>query len=133
MLARNMRRAGIIAAAIVPVVVAAGLTVSAGAAGAAASGRHALPGTTPRWANAHQRSGTASGRAAVNGRISLHPNNATQALALAKAVSDPQNASYRQFVTTAEFDARFRPTGAQVASVTSWLTSVGLNRRQRSW
>jgi subtilase family serine protease len=121
-----MRRAGIIAAAIVPVVVAAGLTVSAGAAGAAASGRHTLPGTTPRWANAHHRSGTASGRAAVNGRVWLQYNNASQALALAKAVSDPQNASYRQFVTAAEFNARFRPTGAQVASVTSWLSSVGL-------
>ena len=96
-----MRRVGIIAAAIVPVVVA-GLTAGAGAAGAAASGRHTLPGTTPRWANAHQRSGTASGRAAVNGRIWLQYDNAGQALALAKAVSDPANASYRQFVTAAE-------------------------------
>jgi subtilase family serine protease len=121
---KNSHRAGLVAALIVPVVVA-GLTVNAGAAGAA-SGRHRLPGTTPRWATAHQRSGSAPGSTAVNARIWLQYNNAGQALALARAVSDPRSASYRRFITAAQFNARFRPTDAQVASVTSWLASAGL-------
>jgi len=121
---RKMRRASLVAAAILSLV-AAGLTVTAGTAGAA-SGRHTLQGTTPEWANAHQRSGTASNSAAVSGRIWLQYRNAAQALALAKAVSDRHSPTYRQFITAAQFNARFRPTDAQVASVTSWLTSVGL-------
>ena len=125
MLTRNRRRASLVAAATIPVL-AAGLTVSAGVAGAAESARHTLAGTTPQWANAHQRSGSATGSAAVTGRIWLQYNDAAQALLLAKAVSDPQSASYRQFITAAQFNARFRPTDAQVASVTGWLTSVGL-------
>ena len=124
MFKRNSRRVGVVAAVIVPVV-AVGLTVTAGAAGAA-SGRHTLPGTAPQWANAHQRSGSASGTAAIAGRIWLQYNNAGQALALAKAVSNPRSASYRQFISASQFNARFRPTDAQVASVSKWLSNVGL-------
>ena len=122
---RNRRRTALVAVAVVPVVIA-GLTVSVGAAGAAASGRQVLPGTTPSWANAHQRAGTASGTGVITGRIWMQYNNSAQALALAKSVSDPRSPDYRRFITAAQFNARFRPTDAQVASVTSWLSGAGL-------
>ena len=115
---------GLVVAVTVPAIAAA-LTVTAGAAGAA-TGRHTLPGTTPQWANAHQRSGAASGSTAIAGRVWLQYNHAGQALALARAVSTPGSSSYRQFLTASQFNARFRPTSAQVSSVTSWLGSVGL-------
>jgi subtilase family serine protease len=62
----------------------------------------------------------------VSGRIWLQYNDSAQALALAKAVSDPRSSGYRQFISADQFNARFRPTDAQVAAVTSWLASAGL-------
>ena len=118
------RKVGVVAGVTVPVLAAA-MTVTVGGA-SAATARHALPGTTARWATAQHRSGNASGSAAVAGRVWLSYNNAAQAKALARAVSTPGSASYRHFLTASQFNARFRPTSAQVSSVTSWLSSVGL-------
>jgi subtilase family serine protease len=46
--------------------------------------------------------------------------------ALAAAVSDPTSATAGQFLTPTQFRARFSPSDADVASVTSWLVSTGL-------
>jgi subtilase family serine protease len=41
-------------------------------------------------------------------------------------VSTPGSASYRHFLSTAQYQARFGPTKASVQQVRSWLTSTGL-------
>lgn len=120
----SRKRRGIALAAAVPLVVA--LASAAGTSAASAANRHVLPGTTPAWANAHRRSGAASGSEVVQGRVWLQYNNAAQALALAKAVSNPASPSYRHFISAAQFNARFRPTDASVAAVTAWLKGAGL-------
>ena len=42
-----------------------------------------------------------------------------------KAVSDPTSSSYRHYVTTAQWEARFSPTQAEVGQATAWLRSQG--------
>ncbi len=53
--------------------------------------------------------------------------NPSGAEALARAVSDPHNKSYRHYLTPAQFRQQFAPTANQVAQVQSWLTSQGFS------
>ncbi|MDX6199591.1 MAG: hypothetical protein QOJ79_2742 [Actinomycetota bacterium] len=48
------------------------------------------------------------------------------ALALVHAVSDPASPHYRDYISAAAFRARFAPTAADVAVVSDWVRSVGL-------
>ncbi len=120
-----LKRAAFIGAAVLPVAVA-GMTVAPSAH--AAPTRHVLAGTHPAWAKSTARvaSANAASTATITGRIYLQFNNASGARALAAAVSNPSSASYRHYVTAAQFEAKFRPTDAAVQSVSSWLKSSGL-------
>ncbi len=63
----------------------------------------------------------------MSGRVYLTPNRGMAALEReALAVSTPGSAQYRQFLTPAEYFARFGTTSAAVAQVRDWLTSAGL-------
>jgi len=121
----KLRRVGTIAAAVLTPIAALSL-VSIGHADAA-SQRHALTGVKPSWATASARSGSASKSSTLSGRVGLTFNNAAEARALATAVSDPKSASYGHYLTSAQFDARFRPTDAQVKAVTDWLRGAGVS------
>ncbi len=59
--------------------------------------------------------------------VALNLRDEAGAEALATAVSDPTSAQYRQFVSAADWRARFAPTDDTVAQVTSWLTSQGFS------
>jgi len=93
---------------------------------ASAAGRHSLQGTKPAWATAKARSGAASSSSSVAGRVALTLNHAAAARALAVAVANPHSSQYGRYLTSRQFNARFRPTNAQVASVTQWLRGAGL-------
>jgi subtilase family serine protease len=63
----------------------------------------------------------------VNVRVYLAPRGGIAALRAAlTAVSTPGSASYRHFLTPAQYRARYEPTAAAVASVSAWLRSAGL-------
>ncbi|HEX2321875.1 MAG TPA: S53 family peptidase [Streptosporangiaceae bacterium] len=118
---RVLRRAGLVVAALSPMV-AVGMV----AGPASAAGRHSLLGSKPTWATAKARSGPAASSSAIAGRVALAFNHAADVRALAAAVSDRRSPQYGRYLTSQQFNARFRPTNAQVASVTKWLRGAGL-------
>ena len=90
-------------------------------------GRHALAGSVPAWTAAVAKSGDVSGaQAGIKAKVWLANRNDAEFEALAMAVSDPASAQYRQFISPAQYRARYAPTADQVAQVTRWLTSAGL-------
>lgn len=91
----------------------------------ASSGRSALGGSAaPSRARAH-RVGSISASSPVRFELGLKLRNARGAAALVRAVSTPGSASYRHYLTGAQWEARFSPTGAQVAKASRWLRSQG--------
>ncbi len=114
-----------VAGAVAGAAILSGL-VSAGSA-VAAPGRSAIPGTHPDWAVSragHQAPAVTSG--AVNLRVYLAGQDPAGLAAYATAVSDPTSASYGNYLTPAQAQARFGTTSAQIQAVESWLTSAGL-------
>jgi len=69
--------------------------------------------------------GAVAGSAAVDFEVVLKLRNAAAAQALVAAVSTPGSASYRHYLTAAQWEARFSPAAAEVSSVRSWLASEG--------
>ena len=110
--------AGAAAAAATPAI--------ASATGATAT-RTVLAGSQPVWAVPALAAGVPAGAAVREFQVNLPLRDAATAQALAGAVSDPHSASYGKYLTAAQFDARFAPTGAQVAAVESWLRSSGIH------
>jgi subtilase family serine protease len=92
---------------------------------AGASNRTALPGSVPPWAKSSAYAGAAPASDAVGFRVYLGWSNPAAVQSLAQAVSNPSSASYRQFLTPAQFRQRFAPSQAQVGAVQSWLRSQG--------
>jgi subtilase family serine protease len=101
------------------------LVLATSAFGASAPGKK-LNGNRPAWAESAQRTGDVPSGQQVDVRVFLNWRNGADLDALAAAVSNPQSAQYRQFVTPAQFRARFSPAQADVDAVSSWLTSQGL-------
>jgi subtilase family serine protease len=93
---------------------------------ASAASRAAVPGTVPTWATAHNSRGSAPGSSALDVRVYLAGRDPAGLSAFVDAVSDPGSASYRHFLSQAQYAARFAPTSAQVSSVSDWLKSTGL-------
>ena len=90
-----------------------------------ASSRSSLAGTKPSWATSKALVGHASPTQTVGFRIYLGWRNSAAADALAAAVSNPRSSSYRQFLSPAQFRARFAPTAADAAAVQNWLKASG--------
>jgi subtilase family serine protease len=103
---------------------AATLAVPSGAG--ASAGRASLPGSRPAWATSSRMvRTTVSGAIAV--RVYLAPRGGEAALAAAAlAVSTPGNASYRHFITPAQYRARYGPTAGQIGAVKAWLEGAGM-------
>jgi subtilase family serine protease len=89
-------------------------------------GRDTLAGTKPAWATARADKGATSDSARVAVRVYLRGRDATGLAAYAKAVSEPDSASYGKYLTAAQAQSRFGATKSQVAAIRSWLTSAGL-------
>ncbi|NUP51229.1 MAG: S8/S53 family peptidase [Catenulispora sp.] len=105
--------------------------VTAGVAFAAPSnadsgGTATLSGTTPGYATASADQGQTAGAAQLTVRVYLAGQDAAGLDAYAKAVSDPNSASYRHFLSAAEVRNRFGASQAQTEAVTKWLTGAGL-------
>lgn len=115
---RHISLGGLVAAAF-----ASSLLVSP--AVAAPSGRAALAGSVPAWANSASFKSAADPTAGVGFRVYLGWSNQAGAEALARAVSDPRSASYGQYATPAQFRAQFAPSASTIAAIQNWLKGQG--------
>ncbi|MDQ6605148.1 MAG: S53 family peptidase [Actinomycetota bacterium] len=108
--------------------VVAGLALNA-SAGAAASGSGAvtLKGSRPAAAATTPHAGSVSPGSRIDFEVQLRPSDLSGAQALAKAVSTPGSASYRKFLTPAQWERRFSPTAGQVTEVSRFLKGGGFN------
>jgi subtilase family serine protease len=115
-------RRGLIAGTAVAVGIAVAVPQ---AASAATPAPRATLDAAPAWtahasAAAHVPSGQRLSLTAV-----LKLRDAAGAEAAARAISDPSSASYRHYMTAAQWRKAFAPTDSQLKSVTSWLKSNG--------
>ncbi|MFI1090927.1 protease pro-enzyme activation domain-containing protein [Streptomyces sp. NPDC020917] len=123
---RRRTRAGLAAAAALPLVAGA---LALGAQSATADqpgGRQTLSGTKPAWATAHADKGATADSSRLTLRVYLAGRDAKGLAAYAQAVSDPKSSLYAHYLTAGQAQARFGATQAQVAAVTAWLKSSGL-------
>jgi subtilase family serine protease len=126
------RRLAVIA---VPTGAAVALTL---APTALAAGRADVAGGRPVWAHSSADRGAAPASAPVAVRVYLAPKGGTAALDRAvAAVSTPGSPQYHQFLTPAQYRARFGPRHTTVAGVRRWLAGSGLKvtrvARARRW
>ena len=80
---------------------------------------------------AYTDSGRRSATAPVSVSLTLRYNNQAQLDQFVANVSDPHSGSYRQFLTTAQFNNLYAPTVQQEASVVQALQSAGFTITQR--
>ncbi|HET9499016.1 MAG TPA: S53 family peptidase [Marmoricola sp.] len=118
------------AAAMAAVLTTAAATVAAMMASPAQASPSSqpIPNTKPLWV-AHARSlGHAAPAAGVQARVYLQPRGGLVAVRdAAVAMATPGNARYHQFLTPAQYHARYDATGATVRQVSSYLRSHGLH------
>ncbi len=115
----------------VAAITAGAITLLAGAFGAGSAGaavpRVQLSGTHPSWATPTRRSAASAVAAGtVHARVYLAGANPAGLTSYATDVSTPGNPLYGEYLSAAEVQADFGPTGSQISAVESWLTEAGL-------
>jgi subtilase family serine protease len=119
---------GAVAVGSAAALVVAALATAPAASAAPSPSRHVMANTAPKWLAKARDHGHANTKNAVSLRVYLAPQGGLAAEeAAATAVSTPGSASYGQFITPAQFYARYSPTSATVAAVRSWVNSTGLH------
>lgn len=96
-----------------------------GTAAGAATARATIQSPSPAASAANLVAATPAGTS-IDFSVGLQLQDPAGARALLASVSDPKSPSYRHFLSTAAFEARFSPTAASVQAVTSWLRSQGV-------
>jgi subtilase family serine protease len=91
-----------------------------------AATRSVIAGTKPSWATAQHLVRRRGATEVIGFRLYLGWRNASAATSLARAVSDPRSASYRHYLTPAQFRQKFAPTAADALAVQNWLKASGL-------
>ena len=121
--AKTLTAGAVLAAAVAAVLVTA-LAASPATAGPS---EKTVPNTKPLWTAHATHLGAASASAPVSARVYLAPRGGLAAVKdAAVAMATPGSASYHQFLTPAQYQARFGTTAATVHAVSSYLTSAGL-------
>lgn len=102
--------------------------VAAPAANAAPSGSVTITSTLPRWLSKAQKVAVSPNAvSAQTVRVYLAPNHGLAALkSKVDALSTPGSAQYRQWLTTAQYEASYAPTAASATSVSKYLSGRGL-------
>jgi subtilase family serine protease len=107
---------------------AAGLAALMAVPTAAGAASHPRPVSGPSGFAAKIRQhpvGAVAKSARVDFDLVLRLRDAAGAQALLKAVSTPGSSSYRHYLSTAAWEARFSPTASAVSRARSWLRSQG--------
>ncbi len=86
----------------------------------------ALQDSHPSWAVSSAEVSQAPAVKTVNARVYLSPRDAAALDAAVTAVSTPGSASYRHYITPAQFREKYGPTPQAAAKVGEWLRSSGL-------
>jgi subtilase family serine protease len=118
-------RAVLASAALVAFACAAAGSVPVAAA--ATAGRTQLTNSLAPAAARTQALGAVSAASPVNFELALALRDPSGAEAALKAVSDPTSASYRHYLTDAQWVKRYGPTMAAVSRAESWLRSEGFS------
>jgi subtilase family serine protease len=116
----------VVAVAAVGASLSFGLVGLSAASSGASSQNTVLAGTRGDYANPANLRGHVNASLPVDVDVILKLRNADQAQAVTDAVSTPGNPNYRHYLSTANWNSRFAPTDATVASVKAWLTHHGL-------
>jgi subtilase family serine protease len=119
--ARMLVRGAVASCGLAAVIAAAGVVTAS-----ASSAYVTLPGSAPAWAaKAAVRHASPSGRVSV--RVYLSPRGGIAKLkAAVTAVATPGSATYRHFLTPAQYRAKYEPSKASAAAVSKWLRSAGM-------
>jgi subtilase family serine protease len=107
--------------------VTVGLAGAALPAQAAVSGSTVLSGTQSPAATRAHFAGALNQAQSVSFELVMALPDAAGAEALATAVSTPGNASYRHYLTAAQWEARFSPSQSAIANAEAWLEHEGLH------
>jgi subtilase family serine protease len=110
-------------AALVACVVAGAVPATS----AAATSRTALPDSAPNWATPSAQVGSAPNTQTKTFWVYLKLRNSGELDQRIAAVSDPAGASYGNYLTPAQFDARYAPSKSAVSAVSNWLRSAGFS------
>ncbi len=113
------RRVSVVAAgasALLCMATVSGIAGATAAGAATSSGRTMLAGTLIPAAARHHPVGAVAKSARVNFELVLQLRNPAAASALVRAVSSPGSASYRHYLTAAQWESRFSPAASQVNS-----------------
>jgi len=95
------------------------------ALGAPPAGQSVLQSSSPAATSSAEVAPTPA-EAPVDFDVSLALSDPAAAAAFASAVSDPASATYRHYLTPAQWEQRFSPGQASVDAVTAWLSSQGI-------
>jgi subtilase family serine protease len=123
-------RRSVLAAVISGATVIGGLAAAAGPASASGPARHYLSGSTPKWLSKAHTDGATSSSEKVSFGVLLGLRNEANAEATLQAISTPGSASYKKWLTNAEFDAQYAPAKASVTAVQDWLRGQGFTVTQ---
>jgi subtilase family serine protease len=118
-------------ALVVALGTAAASVLGAGPATAAARpGRHALPGSQPRWLGKARATGGAPAAAdQIQFGVLLKLRDSASAEAKLASIADPASANYGKWLSTSQFKSQYAPASADVDAVRSWLKGSGFALR----
>jgi subtilase family serine protease len=112
---------------VVASVGALAIGTAVGTSGAGAATAHvSLARSRPGFAASARDLGAAPANRRVDFEVALAVPNAAALSAEAQAVSSPSSASFRHFLTAAQFRDQYAPSVADVDAVSSWVRSAGL-------
>lgn len=101
--------------------------LTAASSSAAPAGRSTLAGSHSAAADSSKVLGHVAGATSESFEVALKTQDPAAVTALATAVSNPASPEFHHYLSAAQWEARFSPTAATVASVSSWLASQGLS------
>jgi len=121
------RRISVLAGGVAGLLCAATISGIAGATAAAAApgGRKPLNGSLITATARKHPAGAVAKSARMNFEVVLQLRDAAAARSLVKAISTPGSASYRHYLTAAQWEARFSPSAAEVSRARTWLAGQG--------
>jgi len=106
-------------------VVGVGLVLSSAALAHADGGGRKVVAAAPDWTATAPKTGVPAATDRLHLSMVLNLRDPAGAEAQAAAASDPGSVQYGAFLNSAQWRARFAPTDAQAAAVSSWLSSSG--------
>lgn len=121
------RRARRVATAVIPVAALLATALSSAGPANAAATTTTVTVDHPTWATASADKGAVPTATKVTARIYLASKDTSGLAAYAKAVSDTSSPLYDKYLSAAEATARFGPSAANTATLTSYLSGHGID------